>query len=106
MNKRRRVENILIHMTDEGEEEEYAAMRTGEAASSTSLSLRSAASPVGVATCTCHYEYTEGACEQGTSSRQHFHRHEGRRTEGGVTPCVAPGHTEPPQSLRLGPRDR
>ena len=81
-------------------------MRTAKPASSMSLSLRSAAAPVGVAANTRHYEYTEGVCEQGTSSRQHFHRHEGRRTEGGVTPCVAPGHTEPPQSLRLGPRDR
>ena len=57
-------------------------MRTGEAAPSTSLSLRCAGPDVNVATCTCHCEYTEGACVQGNSAKEHFRLHEGPRRQG------------------------
>jgi hypothetical protein len=59
-------------------------MWKAESAATTSLSLRSAGPDVNPATCTCHSEYTEGACEQGTSSREHFRRHEGRGERGSI----------------------
>ena len=61
-----------------------AALRTAGSASTTSLSLRSVVPNIRVAAYTGHCEYTEGACEQGKSSRQHFDPHDAPRRQGGV----------------------